>query len=353
MFEKIYGLTGHPFRLTPERKYYFDSVSHRSAMAYLKYGLREGDGFIVVTGKAGTGKSTLVAKLFSELDFERTVAAQVNATHIDPEDTVKLICEAFGIRAKSSYLEALEAFLTEQNKINRHVLLVVDDAHNLPLETLEALRTLSAFTESGKPLFQSFLIGQPELLATLAKPNMTQLQEKIIGSYRLESLEAQEIRSYISYRLEVAGWSGTPSWTDTAIAIIYLETNGIPRRINMLCSSIMAHAAKTEAKIIDETLVEETIESLKSETTQFKQHKRTAIVAKSSTSIQKTATDAYNTVQNLPQTSRGHEISISQSGEYDVLRKRILTLEQKLAEHDQALREVIDFAVTYLAENQK
>lgn len=348
-------------------------------MAYLKYGLKEGEGFIVITGIAGTGKSTLVGKLFSELDLQKTVAAQVNATQIVPEDAVKLICKAFGVSVKADdkkgYLAAFEKFLIEQHKINHHVLLVVDEAQHLPQQTLEELYMLSNYTASGQPLFQSFLIGEPDLLSTLAHPNMSQFQEKVIGSYRLEALEAHETKPYILYRLEKVNWSEEPNWLDTAIEIVHMETSGVPRRVNTLCQHIMIYAATKKVKTIDEELVEAVIEHLSVQTNELRQNQsfpqKVASMTENNSNDSLTETlsvssigndneeDASanetqfeeDTVDDTNVTYFNQSKDTQMSLEYQDLKERVLFLEKKIAEHDNALREVIDFAVTHLSKN--
>lgn len=330
MYEEFYGLTANPFRLTPDSKFFYGSEGHRKAMSYLKYGLYQGEGFIVITGGVGTGKSTLVGQLFSELDGNDIVAAQIGNTQVDADDCIRLICNAFEIdvdsRDKADLISAFEEFLIDQNQMGKRVLLVVDEAQNMPLRALEELRMLSNFNVGGQPLFQSFLLGQPQFLQTVAHKDLAQLQQRIIASYKLASMSAAETEEYITHRLTMVGWKGTPAFAPDAFARIYDQTKGVPRLINTLSNRIMLFAALEEAKNIDVSMVETVIEDQKSEDTSAEEEVAPA-----------TGGNGGGTVpaDRLAKIERA----------VTVIAKRLERLEDRVTEHDEAVHELIDLAM--------
>jgi len=269
MHEAFYPLSGPPFRLIPDHRFFYGSDSHRKGLSYLRYGLHQGEGFIVITGNVGTGKSMLVSQLFAELDRTRIVPAQLVTSNIDADDVVRLIVAAFGIRPtatdKAALLGSLEQFLLEQHRAGRRVLLVVDEAQNLPLQTLEELRMLSNFSVDGQPLFQSFLIGQPQFKDLLADPSLEQLRQRVIASHHLEPLTPDETRAYIEHRLQTVGWTGNPAITPGVYARIADETGGVPRRINILCSRLLLYGALEELTTLDEAAIEAVLADLQEE----------------------------------------------------------------------------------------
>ena len=328
MYEEFYGLSANPFRLTPDRKFWFGSEGHRKAMSYLKYGLYQGEGFIVVTGDVGTGKSTLVGQLFSELDGDDIVAAQIGTTQVDADDVIRLICNAFEIdvdtRDKADLIAAFEEFLIDQNQSGKRVLLVVDEAQNLPIRTLEELRMLSNFNVGGQPLFQSFLLGQPQFLQTIGHRDLAQLQQRIIASYKLESMSAEETEQYIHHRLEMVGWTGNPEFSEEAFAKIFEETKGVPRLINTLSNRIMLFASLEEATHIDGEMVETVIADLNKENAAAKEAGAAAVGP--------VGTDGGERIQRL-------ERAVA------ALVKRVQASETKIGEHDEAIHEMIDLAM--------
>src|SRR5262249_30066268 len=223
-----------------------------------------GEGFIVVTGKVGTGKSTLVGQLLAQLDPDKVIASQIVTTQVEATGILKLILGAFNIPShasdKASMLRSFETFLVQQRKLSKRVLLMVDEAQNLPLRTLEELRMLSNFVLDGQSLFQSFLLGQPQFNVLLADPQLEQMRQRIIASYHLEPMSAFETQAYIEHRLHRVGWVGKPRFTKEAHERIFSETKGIPRRFNNLCNRLLLFGAIEELMTIDEKAVEELIE---------------------------------------------------------------------------------------------
>ncbi|SHH41507.1 XrtA/PEP-CTERM system-associated ATPase [Massilia sp. CF038] len=243
MYESFYGLSAKPFRLRPDPHFFFGSKGHKRAMAYLEYGLSQGEGFIVITGEVGAGKTTLVRNLFNKLSSEQIVAAHIVNTHLDSDDTLRMVVSAFGLPyenvSKADLLTRLEQFLRASDQQGRRALLVVDEAQNLKPGTVEELRMLSNFQTDDKCLLQTFLIGQPEFRGTLHSPGMQQLRQRVIASYHLGPMDAEETRLYIEHRLSTVGWKGDPRFSDGAHDAIFAYTGGIPRKVNTLCDRIL------------------------------------------------------------------------------------------------------------------
>ena len=260
MYEEFFNFSGQPFKLNPDPKFFFGSRSHNKAMAYLHYGLRQAEGFIVITGEIGAGKSMLISHLLDQLDRSQVVAAHLLTPNMKREDLLAHILSAYRIepsrQSKTAEIEAFEDFLFDQLNHGRRVLLIVDEAQNLPIDTLEELRVLSNMDYDGTPLFQVFLVGQPDFKPVLAGANMEQLRQRVIASYNLEPLSADETRSYIEHRLTVVGWNGDPKFDDDVFPAIHQEADGIPRKINKLCNRILLYCTLEEIRHIDKGVVE-------------------------------------------------------------------------------------------------
>jgi len=243
MYETFYGLSEKPFQLSPQARFFFNSSAHKRAMAYLRYGLQQGEGFIVITGGIGTGKTMLVQNLFAELDSSDVVAAQLVSTQVNEDDILRLVCGAFGLASehltKAALLQNLGAFLAARQAEGKRVLLVVDEAQNLPDRSIEELRMLSNYQGQGKALLQSFLLGQNELRETLQGPGMEQVRQRIIAAQHLQPLDRDEMQKYIEHRLTHVGWRGDPSITTEAYDRLYKASNGIPRRINTMTDRLL------------------------------------------------------------------------------------------------------------------
>jgi len=243
MYEHFYGLSGKPFQLSPDPSFYFGSKGHESAVSYLKYGVYQGEGFLVITGEVGAGKTTLVRALLDGLDGKVIVAAQIVSTQLEADDLLRSVAKAFGIRVthddKANLLASIEAFLLTIFQQGKRALLVIDEAQNLNARSIEELRMLSNFQYGDRALLQSFLVGQPELRTLMRSASMEQFRQRIIASYHLGPLDEQETRGYIEHRLHRVNWKGAPEFDATAIQAIYTATGGIPRRINAICNRLM------------------------------------------------------------------------------------------------------------------
>lgn len=270
MYESFYGLTSKPFQLNPDPTFYFGSKQHRRATAYLEYGMHQNEGFIVVTGEVGAGKTTIVRGLLSKLDPAKVVAAQLVSTQLDAEDTLRMVAAAFGVSTKNSgksdILLALEAFLVDVALQGKRCLLIVDEAQNLTPRAVEELRMLSNFQFETHALLQSFLIGQPEFRGIMQSPHMQQLRQRVIAACHIGPMAQEETQAYVEHRLKCAGYSSTPLFDSEAYAAIFKTSGGIPRRINALCDRLLLSgflAGKREFKLGD---VEEVAKEISEET---------------------------------------------------------------------------------------
>ena len=255
MYESFFGLSGKPFQLNPDPAFYFGSKGHSRAFAYLQYGLYQGEGFIVITGEVGAGKTTIVRSLMEQLDRNKVVAAQIVSTQLDADDMLRAVGVAFGLpvgsTSKSMLLASIEAFLCQVAADRKRALLIVDEAQNLTPKAVEELRMLSNFQLGDQALLQSFLVGQPELRAMMQSPSMQQLRQRVIASYHLGPMDAAETQAYVEHRLRHVGWSDDPRFEPDAFARIHELTGGIPRRINTLCNRLMLAAFLGEQHALD------------------------------------------------------------------------------------------------------
>ena len=264
MYEDYYHFQAKPFQLSPDPSFLFASWGHRRAMAYLVYGVHQGEGFIVITGEIGAGKTMLASTLARKMASRNLVLAQVVSTSLEADDVVRMVAAAFGLsqeNSKAVLLNRIEQFLIACQRQGKRVLLVVDEAQNLPARSVEELRMLSNFVCADKPLLQTFLLGQPEFRRTLQSPEMEQLRQRVIASCHLGPLDGAETEAYIVHRLQTVGWRDDPSFGRDTFDAIYQHSGGIPRKINILCDRLLlmgrldekhAFTIKEVAAVIDE-----------------------------------------------------------------------------------------------------
>jgi putative secretion ATPase (PEP-CTERM system associated) len=269
MYETFYGLRAKPFQLNPDPAFFFESRGHKRAFAYLQYGVHQSEGFIVITGDVGAGKTTLVRSLFEQLDRDSLVAAQIVSTQLDADDMLRSVAAAFGLPMRSvdkaSLLASLEAFLCKLAIDQRRALLVVDEAQNLTPRAIEELRMLSNFQLGQQALLQSFLIGQPELRHMMQGPHMQQLRQRVIASYHLGPLDKAETQAYVEHRLAHVGWTGDPTFDAKAFQLIHDASGGIPRRINTLCNRLLIAGFLAEKHVFEATDVDAIVREIRDE----------------------------------------------------------------------------------------
>jgi general secretion pathway protein A len=259
MHEDYYGFTEKPFSLTPDPKYLFKSQSHASAFELLQYAIRRREGFVVVTGDIGTGKTTLCRAILEQLD-RRTFTALILNPFISEEDLLRLILQDFGVVSrdeikrgrlarvtKQELIDTLNDFLISLQPIGASALLIIDEAQNLPLQVLEQIRILSNLETDKDKLLQIVLVGQRNLKDLLKSPEVRQLDQRISIRYELTPLNREETAAYISHRLAIAGGSAAVSFAPGALDQVHRYSGGIPRLINLLCDRALlgGYSART------------------------------------------------------------------------------------------------------------
>ena len=267
MFDDFYGFRARPFQLTPDPAFYYESLTHRKALSYLGFGLAQGEGFIVITGEVGAGKSTLVAHLMGTIDRARLTAAQVVTTKLDGEELVHVVAQAFGLAVsghdKARALGAIELFLHEEARNGRRCLLVVDESQNLGIDALEELRMLSNFQLGSQPLLQILLLGQPEFRENLqGHPQLEQLRQRVIAAHHLDPMEAQEVEPYMLHRLKLVGWNGNPAFDQRVFGELFIASGGVPRRINQIVNRLLILGAVDQRHRIDGVMLAQVLAEL-------------------------------------------------------------------------------------------
>jgi putative secretion ATPase (PEP-CTERM system associated) len=243
MYTDFYRLKGEPFMLTPDHQFYFESRVHAQAMAHLMYGLKRGEGFIVITGEVGAGKTTIIRRLCANIGAGDVVAAHIVTTLLSGNELLRMVCSNFGIAdvpdGKDAVIRRLQAFFEQVGRAGHKALLIVDEAQNLSPESLEELRMLSNFQVGNASPCQIFLVGQPQFRKLLADPDLEQLRQRVIASYHLSGLSPDECGDYVLHRLSRVGWANDPIFKPDALQAVFQHTGGIPRRINTLCSRLL------------------------------------------------------------------------------------------------------------------
>jgi putative secretion ATPase (PEP-CTERM system associated) len=271
MYENYYQFTGSPFQLTPDTRFFYGSRGHSRAIAHLTFGLAQGEGFIIVTGEVGAGKTMLIEQLLSQLDRDAYAVARIHTTQVSGDDLFRLVLAGFGVdgsaaggaeAGKPALLRQFEAALRDDRLAGRRCLLIVDEAQNLSPTALEELRMLSNITENGRASLQTILMGQPQFRRMLASPDLDQLCQRVLASYHLGPLTREETRAYIEHRLGTVGWHDNPHWEAAAFDAAHAHTGGIPRRINRLCGRVLLYGALEQSAVITGPMVDSTAAEL-------------------------------------------------------------------------------------------
>jgi general secretion pathway protein A len=269
MYAEFYRLGGLPFQLTPDPKFFFGSAGHTRAMAHLTYGLHQAEGFIIITGDVGAGKTTLVDLLLSKLDKSSHVATKIVSTQLAADDMLRMVAVGLDVYEegveKAGLLRRIEQLVTANFRAGKRSLLIVDEAQNLSIGALEELRMLSNFSVGGTAPLQSFLLGQPQFRGLLANPALEQLRQRITASYHLGPMTEPETRAYILHRLKTVGWKDDPIFSENFFAAVYAHTAGVPRRINTLCSRVLLFGYLEQQHAIGREIVDQVAEELNEE----------------------------------------------------------------------------------------
>jgi general secretion pathway protein A len=270
MYATYFGFKAPPFQLTPDPSFYFESAGHARALAHLKYGVYQGEGFIVITGEVGSGKTTLVRMLLQGLPLDKIVAAHLTNTQLNSEGLLHAVCTAFGVpmqhgASKAELLALLQHFFHDNGLHGRRTLLVVDEAQHLDTVALEELRMLSNFQAGNHALLQTFIVGQPELREHLQAAALEPLRQRVMASFHLGPIDALETRGYIEHRLLRVGWQQVPTFDDAVFAQVHALTGGIPRKINALCTRVLLGCWVSESKHITTVDVERAAQELHAE----------------------------------------------------------------------------------------
>ncbi len=324
MYTDYYGLTAAPFQLTPDARFWFESGTHKKAMAYLGYGLAQNEGFIIITGDIGTGKTTLVGHLMASIDPARLGAFKIVSTQVGGDDMLRLAAQAFGLSTesveKAQILSRIETYLTDTARGGRRTLLIVDEAQNLPTESLEELRMLSNYQSDGQALLQILLLGQPEFRDRLGStPSLEQMRQRVIATHHLDPMRADETLPYLEHRLNLAGWGGNPGFTADAAMALHTASGGVPRKLNTLATRVLLMGAVENVNVIDAALVDRVLSDLAEETPKTAPVTATFVVSP-------VADDSY---------VLDHEA-------------RIAMLEAQIEEQDAALRRVLTLLVDWV-----
>ena len=326
MFGDFYGFTGKPFQLTPDPALYFQGASHRKALSYLGYGLTQGEGFVVITGEAGTGKSILAAHLAATIDPRQLTAAQAIGGKLDEEEMVCLVAQSFGLgvrgHSKAGALGVIERFLYDEARAGRRCLLIVDEAQHLPLAAIEELRMLANFQLGGRALLQVLLLGLPEFRTTLQ--GHPRLEQRVIAADHLEPLGQAEIEPYVVHRLKLAGWDGDPKFDKQVFAGLFEASSGIPRHINQIANRLLLLGAVEQSGRIDAALLKTVLDEMAAE--------------KAIPQATVPETDLKTIDQRLAE--RDAQIAM--------LRAQLARLEGKAFEHERTIRHTLEMLIDWI-----
>jgi type II secretory pathway predicted ATPase ExeA len=259
MYLEHFGLTTQPFRLTPDSDFLFMSEPHSRAKVYMDYTVWNREGFVVITGEIGCGKTTLIQKLLQDLK-ENVVVAKIFQTQLDEVEFLQAVLVEFGLNPfnakKVELLDMLNTFLVDQFLQNKQIVLIVDDAHNLSLKVLEEIRMFAGLETRKEKILHVILVGQPQLNETLDHPDMQQLMQRVKLRYHIRALSEPEVGDYIRHRLNIAGASNRTLFPPPTLSLIYRYAGGIPRLINTLCDTALTCAYADNLKEVTAQVVE-------------------------------------------------------------------------------------------------
>jgi type II secretory pathway predicted ATPase ExeA len=292
-------------------------------MAHLTYGLHHAEGFIVITGEVGAGKTMLVDRLLSQIDPTSFVTAKIVTTNLGGEDLLRMVASGFGLehagQSKGSLLSGIQEFVLAEFAARRRALLIIDEAQNLPFEALEELRMLSNITVGSSTALQSFLLGQPQFRRVLGDRALDQLRQRITAAYHLGPLSEADTRAYIEHRLRCVGWKGDPHFDENSFPLIYRYTGGVPRQINSLCSRLLLFGFLEESHAISAVETEQVAADLQAEL---------SAVAE-------------------PSKEQGAALPEEASPSTGAMKEQLVSLERTLSHHDRVIRRMAGIMASY------
>lgn len=245
MYEIFYNLRAEPFRLSPDHTFCYEHKGYAKARAYMAYAFMRAEGFVMITGRPGTGKTTLIGDLIESLASDNVTTANLVCTQLQADDLLKTVAYSFGVGSgdldKAELLQRLTVRFHNWHRDGKRTLLIVDEAQDLSSSAMEELRLLTNIQVDGQPLLQIFLLGQPELRDLILSPEMEQVHQRIVAASHLEALAVEETEEYIRHRLEAVGWCNDPALSKSIYPLIHKFSEGVPRRINLICSRLFLH----------------------------------------------------------------------------------------------------------------
>ena len=269
MYDRFYGFSEEPFRLSPDHHFAYQHRGYKKARAYMAYAFMRAEGFVMVTGRPGTGKTTLIGALVEDLAKERAQIANLVCSQLEADDLLSMVAHEFGVDLgvtnKGQQLQYLSRQLQKWHREGRRALLIVDEAQDLSVTAMEELRLLTNIQVGGRPLLQIFLLGQPELRELILRPEMEQVHQRIVAASHLKPLEADETEEYIRHRLSAAGWKNDPAISKAVYPLIFKFSEGIARRINLICSRLMLHGSVEQLHRLGAQDVRAVVEELQGE----------------------------------------------------------------------------------------
>lgn len=269
MYEVFYNLRAEPFRLSPDHNFCYEHKGYAKARAYMAYAFKRAEGFVMITGRPGTGKTTLIGELVESLSSDKVTTANLVCTQLQADDLLKSVAYSFNIGSseagKAELLQRLTVLLNRWNREGRRALLIVDEAQDLSSSAMEELRLLTNIQTGGQPLLQIFLLGQPELRDLILSPEMEQVHQRIVAASHLEGLAPDEVEAYVLHRLQKVGWCGDPALNRAIFPLIHKFSEGVPRRINLICSRLFLLGSVEERHAIDIDDVRVVISELQAE----------------------------------------------------------------------------------------
>jgi len=254
MYESFYNLNTDPFRLSADHRFSFNHQSYVRAKGLVQYALYRAEGFVMITGRSGLGKTTLAGDLMSSLSPDKYVVGHVVSSQLEGGDLLRMTAYAFGLgvpeQQKAHVLMQLMAFLAEQRQLGMQSVLIIDEAQGLAPSALQELRRLSDLQHENHPLLQVVLLGQERLRERIRTPEMESIHQRLVAACHLEPLGPEDTMHYVRHRLEQAGWNGNPGFAPGVLPVVYQFSEGIPRRINLICSRLMLYGFLAESQLI-------------------------------------------------------------------------------------------------------